>query len=133
MKKLIWTLVILVVVGVFGGRAWYLYQYRETSDNVVKVYHDTDAIDDLKNEREVARLALILGIPTAISYDIVKVGGSYGSVFELLNARSFSDIISKEPDRFDWCVKEYVDLLKKIHSTVVPKGKLPDMKKTVLG
>ena len=58
--------------------------YRIDSDNVVKVYHDTDAIDDLKNEREVARLALILGIPTAISYDIVKVGDSYGSVFELL-------------------------------------------------
>ncbi len=37
MKKLIWTLVILVVVGVFGGRAWYLYQNRETSDNVVKI------------------------------------------------------------------------------------------------
>ena len=107
--------------------------YRIDSDNVVKVYHDADSIDDLKNEREVARLALILGIPTAISYDIVKVGDSYGSVFELLNARSFSDIIAKEPDRFDWCVKEYVDLLKKIHSTVVPKGKLPDMKRTVLG
>ena len=37
MKKLIWTLVILIVVAVFGGRAWYLYQYRETSDNVVKI------------------------------------------------------------------------------------------------
>ena len=107
--------------------------YRIDSDNVVKVYHDSDAIDDMLNEREVARLALILGIPTAISYDIVQVGDSYGSVFELLNARSFSDIIAKEPERFDWCVDEYVELLKKIHSTVVPKGKLPDMKKTVIG
>ena len=37
MRKLIWTLVILVVVGVFGGRAWWLYQHRETDTNVVKV------------------------------------------------------------------------------------------------
>ena len=37
MRKLIWTLVILVVVGVFGGRAWYLYQHRETDTNVVKI------------------------------------------------------------------------------------------------
>ena len=37
MKKLIWTLVILVVVGVFGGRAWWLYQHRETDTNVVKI------------------------------------------------------------------------------------------------
>jgi len=31
MKKLIWTLVILVVVGVFGGRAWWLYQHRDNN------------------------------------------------------------------------------------------------------
>ena len=67
-----------------------------------------------------------------ISYDVVKVGRSYGSVFELLNARSFSKILSTEPEKMDWCVKEYVELLKKIHSTLVPAGKLPDMKETVL-
>ena len=37
MKKLIWILVILVVIGVFGGRAWWLYQHQETGNNVVKV------------------------------------------------------------------------------------------------
>ena len=37
MRKLIWTLVILVVVVVFGGRAWYLYQHRDTDANVVRV------------------------------------------------------------------------------------------------
>ena len=107
--------------------------YRIDSDNVVKVYNNADALDDIRHEREVAKLALILGIPTAISYDVVRVGESYGSVFELLNARSFSKILSDEPDKFDWCVKEYVKMLKKIHSTRVPAGKLPDMKKTAIG
>ena len=37
MKKWIWTFVILVVVGVFSGRAWWLYEHRETEKNVVKV------------------------------------------------------------------------------------------------
>ena len=37
MKKTIITLCIVAVVAVFGGRAWYLYQHRETNDNVVKV------------------------------------------------------------------------------------------------
>ncbi len=106
--------------------------YRIDQDNVVKVYNNADALSDIQHEREVAKLALILGIPTAISYDVVKVGDSYGSVFELLNARSFSKIIANEPERFDWCVKEYVDLLKKIHGTLVPEGKLPDMKETAL-
>ena len=107
--------------------------YRIDKDNVVKVYNNADALDDIKHEREVAKLALILGIPTAISYDVVKVGNSYGSVFELLNARSFSKILANEPDKIDWCVKEFVDMLKKIHSTVVPEGKLPDQKATVMG
>ncbi|MBR0085200.1 MAG: ATP-binding protein [Lachnospiraceae bacterium] len=63
---------------------------------------------------------------------MVKVGESYGSVFELLNARSFSKILANEPEKMDWCVKEYVKLLKKIHGTLVPKGKLPDMKETAV-
>ena len=106
--------------------------YRIDQDNVVKVYNNADALAEIQHEREVARLALILGIPTAISYDVVKVGGSYGSVFELLNARSFSKILANEPEKMDWCVKEYVDMLHLIHSTVVPEGKLPDMQETVL-
>ncbi len=106
--------------------------YRIDQDNVVKVYNNADALADIQHEREVARLALILGIPTAISYDVVKVGNSYGSVFELLNARSFSKILATEPDKLDWCVKEYVDMLKKIHGTLVPAGKLPDMKDTAV-
>ncbi len=107
--------------------------YRIDRDNVVKVYKNPDALDDIQHEREVAKLALILGVPTAISYDIVKVGNSYGSVFELLNATSFSKIIQTQPDKFDWCVNEFVKMMKTIHGTVVPNGKLPDMKKTALG
>ncbi len=106
--------------------------YRIDKDNVVKVYNDPDSLDDIQHEREVARLALILGIPTAISYDIVKVGDSYGSVFELLNAKSFSKILAREPEKIDWCVDEYVEMLRKIHGTEVPPGKLPDMKDTGL-
>lgn len=106
--------------------------YRIDQDNVVKVYNNADALSEIQHEREVARLALILGIPTAISYDVVRVGDSYGSVFELLNASSFSNILAAEPEKMDWCVREYVDMLKKIHGTLVPEGKLPDVKETAL-
>ncbi len=106
--------------------------YRIDQDNVVKVYNNADALEEIQHEREVARQALILGIPTAISYDVVRVGDSYGSVFELLNAKSFSKILAGEPEKMDWCVKEYVDLLKKIHGTLVPPGQLPDLRETVI-
>ncbi len=102
--------------------------YRMDGDTVVKVYKHGEGLSEIKHEQEVARLALILGVPTAISYDVVKVGSSYGSVFELLDARSFSRILCEEPERMDWCVKEYVDMLHTIHAITVPEGKLPHIK-----
>ena len=107
--------------------------YRIDKDTVVKVYRDPDALDAIRQERENAKLALILGIPTAISYDVIRVGEGYGTVFELLNARSFSRIIATEPERLNWCIREFAELLRKIHDTVVPAGKLPDLRETVLG
>ena len=106
--------------------------YRIDKDNVVKVYNNPEALSDIQHEREVAKLALILGIPTAISYDVVKVGDSYGSVFELLNARSFAKILANEPEKLDWCVAEFAKMLRLIHGTEVPAGKLPDMRERAL-
>ncbi len=106
--------------------------YRIDRDNVVKVYNDADALEGIRHEREMAKEALILGIPTAISYDVVRVGDGYGSVFELLNARTFSQILAQEPEKTDWCVREYADMLKRIHGTRVPEGKLPDIRENTL-
>ena len=102
--------------------------YKLDQDTVVKVYFDPDAFDDIQNEREVARLALILGVPTAISYEIVRVGDGYGSVFEFLNAKSFAKILATEPDKFEWCLDEFTKMLRIIHGTEVPEGKLPDIR-----
>lgn len=102
--------------------------YRIDQDTIVKEYFNADALPDIKRERELARTALILGIPTAIPYDVVKVGNGYGSVFELLNAKSFAKIIISEPEKFDDVVKMSVELLKKIHSTYVKPGLMPRMK-----
>ena len=106
--------------------------YRIDQDNVVKTYKNADALSEIQHEREVAKLALILGVPTAISYDVVRVGDSYGSVFELLDSRSFAKILAEEPEKMDWCVGEYVSMLKKIHGITVPEGKLPHIRETAL-
>ena len=107
--------------------------YRTDPETIVKVYRDPDSLDDILHEREVARKALILGIPTAISYDVVRVGESYASRFELISAKSFTKLINANPDKIDAYIDMYVELLKHIHSTVVPAGDLPDQKKVVLG
>ena len=106
--------------------------YRIDPDTIVKVYLNPDSLPDIERERELARTALILGIPTAIPYDVVKVGDGYGSVFELLNAKSFAKLIAEDPNRLDEVVKMSVDLLKKIHSTEVKPNIMPDMKEVAV-
>ena len=106
--------------------------YRYDPDTVVKVYRNPDALPEIRRERELARKALILGIPTAIPYDVVRVGEGYGSVFELLNAKSFSKLIAAEPEKLDLYVEQFVDLLKKIHSTEVSPEDMTDMKAVAL-
>lgn len=103
--------------------------YRLDPDTIIKVYLRPDCLDEIQRERELARKAFVLGIPTAIPYDVVKVGDNYGSVFELLNASSFSKLISDKPGDVMLYIKPYVELLKKIHSTEVKPGDLPDMNK----
>lgn len=107
--------------------------YRIDADTIVKVYFNSDALPDIHRERELARRAFVLGIPTAIPYDVVRVGDSYGSVFELLNAKSFAKLINENPQETDKYVALYVDLMKKIHSTVVRPEDMPDERDVVIG
>ena len=106
--------------------------YRLDADTIVKVYLNPDSLPDIRRERELARRAFVLGVPTAIPYDVVRVGEGYGSVFELLNAKSLAKLIAEEPEKLDEHVQAYVDLLKKIHATEVRPGDMPDMKAVAL-
>ena len=107
--------------------------YRLDPDTIVKVYTDPDALSDIQKERELARTAFVLGIPTAIPYDVVRVGENYGTVFELLNAKSFAELLMHDRANADRYIGQLAELLKLIHSTKVKPGSMPDMKDTVLG
>lgn len=107
--------------------------YRYDSDTIVKVYFNADALQDIHRERELARRAFVLGIPTAIPYDVVRVGDGYGSVFEMLNAKSFAKLIAEEPEKLDEYIGLYVELLRKIHETTVRPEDMPDQREVVIG
>ena len=106
--------------------------YRINPDTIIKVYKNSDALDDIKRERELAKTALVLGINTAIPFDVVKVGDMYGSVFELLSAKSLTKYIMSEPENKDQYIKIFADMLKEIHNTPVKPGTLPSVKETAL-
>ena len=106
--------------------------YRYDNETILKTYFAKDALPEIKQERENARLAFVLGINTAIPYGIVRVGDSYGTVTELLNAENVTQLIRKNPENLEQPVKYYIDMLKNIHATEVEPGQVPDMKQTAL-
>ena len=106
--------------------------YRIDDDTIVKVYRNPDSLPEIHRERELARAAFVLGIPTAIPFDVVRVGEGYGSVFELLNATSFAKLIINGEKSPDEVAAMSIDLLKLIHSTKIKPGTMPDMKAVAL-
>ena len=106
--------------------------YRYDPETIVKVYNNSDSLPAIQRERELARKAFVLGVPTAISYDVVKVGDKYGSVFELLDAKSFAKLIAGDPDNLEKYIDIYAKLLKQIHENVLKDGELPDRKAKTL-
>ena len=102
--------------------------YKLDDENIVKVYNNPDCLPVIRRERKLSRLAFIKGIPTAISYEIVKVGESYGSVFELIDAKNMNELLVSHPDMIDEIVSKYITLLKKMHSVTVNSGELPSAK-----
>ena len=106
--------------------------YRYDDETIIKTYFAKDALPEIKQERENARKAFVLGINTAIPYGIVRVGDGYGTVTELLNAISVTKLIRKNPDDLTEAAKYYIDMLKSIHAIEVEDGEVPDMKETAL-
>ena len=107
--------------------------YRINPDTIVKVYLNPDSLPEIHRERELARLAFVAGVPTAIPYDVVRIdGGGYGSVFELLNATSFAKLLVKGEKTPEEIAEMSIRLLKIIHSKEIRSEILPDMKATAL-
>ncbi|MBR6173700.1 MAG: phosphotransferase [Eubacterium sp.] len=115
------------------GRGAHGIVYRIAPDMLVKVYHPDISLDRIKKERELARWAFVKGVPTAIPFDIVRVGEQYGTVFELLDATSSVDYIGEAHENLEDFIRQSVELMKRVHAVEAGKGELPDMKQQTLG
>lgn len=101
--------------------------YRIDSDTIVKVYN----LEDLGNiEIEVAKAkdAFLLGIPTAIPFDIVKVGDKYGAVFELIKSTNCNEYFLRHLNQAEEFYKKYAEFIKSIHSVETKDNIFPKIK-----
>ena len=107
--------------------------YRLDPDTIVKIYRPEIKFDFIEQERNTSQKAFLMGVPTAISYDIVKCGESYGVVYEMLNAKTVAQIFEEDPGKIPEITRRLTELLKELHKIVPgPSSKLPSRKQEVL-
>lgn len=102
--------------------------YRLDDETIVKVYSTEHSLEIIDRERAYAKAAFVAGIPTAIAFDTVKVGDSYGVVYEAMNSDTLGHAIAKEPERRDEYIMKYAELAKKLHSTTIDDGSVAALK-----
>lgn len=114
------------------GRGYFGTVYRIDDETIVKVYKGKDSVPMIENEIRLARRAFLSGIPTAIAYDIVRVGEDYGSVFEMIRASTYMEWIRTAPGDRQQIVDSYARFLKQVNGTVLEGEALPSAKRRFL-
>ena len=111
------------------GDGYYSTVYRVDKDTIIKVFNRVSDPEQIERELRLAKEAFILGIPTAISFDIVRVDdGKLGVRFEMLDCESLKNMVVKYPERMNEFLDKYAALLKKMNTTKCLDPNIPDMK-----
>ena len=109
------------------GEGFFSTVYRINKDTIIKVFNRTSDTQQIERELKLAKTAFVAGIPTAISFDIVRVGEKLGVRFEMLDCMSLKNCFLQHPEEYDSLLKKYVELLKKINSTECLDLSIPNM------
>lgn len=110
------------------GSGFFSTVYQLDKDTIVKVFNRTSDPDQIQRELRLSKEAFVLGIPTAISFDIVQVGDKLGVCFELLDATSAKTTFLKDEQHFHEFMVKYAALLKKINTTECNDPEIPSIK-----
>ena len=98
----------------FGGNG---AVYRISEDEIVKVNYNPLTYAALDKELAKAKEAFLLGVPTAISFDLVDCGeGRRGVVYETIKSKSLGETIQSNPDQMEELTEKYVEQLNILHA-----------------
>lgn len=98
----------------FGGNG---AVYRVSEDEIVKVNYNPATDAELDSELNKAKEAFLLGVPTAISFDLVDCGeGRRGVVYETIKSKSLGETIQKNPEQMEELTDKYIEQINKLHS-----------------
>jgi len=101
--------------------------FRLDDDTIIKVFREGTTMDEVRKEITMSKEAFVMGMPTAISFDMVRVGSQYGLVYELLHAQTLSACLKQSPERVDELARKYAGLFRQMHAIQVPAdSSVPD-------
>ena len=106
--------------------------YRIDRETIVKVFNAHASMEIIRQENERSRNAFVSGIPTAIAYDIVKVGDGYGTVYELLDAQDFLTVLVNDRAHLDDHIRDFARAMRGMHQVEVDPAKFPPTKQASL-
>ena len=95
--------------------------YQLDADTIIKVYDTKVPMYKITREIDLAKKAFLLGLPTAISYDLVRCGEAYGVVFEMIaNAVTVGKALAANNcAEFDDIMSKFAKLMQLMHTTEV--------------
>ena len=102
--------------------------FRIDDETIIKLYYDNTDTKFIEHEKALAKKAFVMGIPTAISYDIVEANGRKGVVYELIKAKTLGELMRSENAKLDEYAGLYVDICKQVHSIRTKDPEIPSFK-----
>ena len=113
-----------------GGTAL-TYNHKD-GKTLAKLFMSTIAADNAAREFRINQVVYESGLPTPKPIRLITDGVRFGAEYELISPkRSFTRIISQEPDQLVPLSERFARLAKRIHQTPADTTRLPDMRELV--
>jgi len=113
-----------------GGTAL-TYNHKD-GKTLAKLFMSTVAADNAAREFRINQVVYESGLPTPKPIRLITDGERFGAEYELISPkRSFTRIISQEPDQLVPLSERFARLAKRIHQTPADTTRLPDMRQLV--
>ena len=113
-----------------GGTA--LTYNHKGGKTLAKLFMSTVAADNAAREFRINQVVYESGLPTPKPIRLITDGERFGAEYELISPkRSFTRIISQEPDQLVPLSERFARLAKRRHQTPADTTRLPDMRQLV--
>ncbi len=99
--------------------------YRLGEDTILKLYYEGFPEARVLREKAGARAALVAGVPTAISFETVKVGNREGVVYERVCGATMSELVARHPARAGELGGMFAHIALSLHEAPVNDAGLP--------